>query len=521
MSRASTSRPETKTIRCAIYTRKSTEEGLGQDFNTLDAQREAAEAFIASQKHEGWVCVPDHYDDGGFTGGNMDRPAVKRLIADIEAGKVNCVVVYKVDRLSRSLLDFSRMMSVFEKHGVSFVSVTQQFNTTHSMGRLTLNILLSFAQFEREIISERTRDKIAAARRKGKFVGGRPVLGYDVLHAPGGPKLVVNEDEAQRARTIFNLYLQHETLIATCKELARRGWMTKTWTARNGNVKTGRPFDKHQLFKMLTNVVYIGKVRYREELHAGEHEAIIDESLWQQVQARLKGNGRGGGMSIRNKSGALLKGLLRCAPCGCAMTYTYSSKGNKHYRYYVCLGAQKRGYDTCPSKSLPAAEIERVVVEQIKKVAHDPELILRTFRQVKSDTQEKLKALRDEDRQVQRDLKRLNAELRTIAGAGGNGHRTDRLAEVQDAIRTAEQRSSELRDQMESLSHRAVTEHEARAALTAFDLLWATLTPRERARVVHLLIERVDYNGADGTVAVTFRPNGLQALSRQLEGAAA
>ena len=187
-------------MRCAIYTRKSTEEGLEQEFNTLDAQRESGEAYIAAQKHEGWVCLPDKYDDGGFTGGNLERPAMRRLLADIEAGKIDCVVVYKVDRLSRSLMDFARAMQTFEKHGVTFVSVTQQFNTTHSMGRLTLNILLSFAQFEREIISERTRDKIAAARRKGKFAGGKPLLGYDLPSTPAGPKLIVNEDEANQVR---------------------------------------------------------------------------------------------------------------------------------------------------------------------------------------------------------------------------------------------------------------------------------------------------------------------------------
>ncbi|MCA9311180.1 MAG: recombinase family protein, partial [Phycisphaerales bacterium] len=187
---------ENKRIRCAIYTRKSTEDGLEQDFNTLHAQRESGEAYIASQKAEGWVCLPKLYDDGGFTGGNMERPALRRLLADIETGEIDCVVVYKVDRLSRSLLDFSRLMEVFDRHGVSFVSVTQQFNTTHSMGRLTLNILLSFAQFEREIISERTRDKIAAARRKGKWAGGRPVLGYDLVPHPGGSKLEVNAVEA-------------------------------------------------------------------------------------------------------------------------------------------------------------------------------------------------------------------------------------------------------------------------------------------------------------------------------------
>ncbi len=209
-----------KRMKCAIYTRKSTEDGLEQEFNSLDAQRESGEAYIKSQAQEGWDCVSDKYDDGGFTGGNMDRPALRRLIADIEAGKIDCVVVYKVDRLSRSLLDFARMLEIFERHHVAFVSVTQQFNTTTSMGRLMLNVLLSFAQFEREIISERTRDKIAAARRKGKWSGGMPLLGYDV--DPRGSKLVVNEAEAARVRAIFELYLEHQSMIATIQELDRR-----------------------------------------------------------------------------------------------------------------------------------------------------------------------------------------------------------------------------------------------------------------------------------------------------------
>ena len=220
MKASTTSTKTRRTIRCAIYTRKSTEEGLEQEFNSLDAQRESGEMYVAAQKHEGWACLEERYDDGGFTGGNMDRPALKRLLADIEAGKVDVVVVYKVDRLSRSLLDFARIMEAFEKHGVSFVSVTQAFSTTNSMGRLTLNILLSFAQFERELVSERTRDKIAAARRKGKFSSGKPLLGCDIVSSPAGAKLVVNEDEANRVRGISELYLEHEALIPVVRELS-------------------------------------------------------------------------------------------------------------------------------------------------------------------------------------------------------------------------------------------------------------------------------------------------------------
>src|SRR6266851_7186859 len=230
------------TIRCAIYTRKSTEVGLEQNFNSLDAQREACLAYIQSQRHEGWKCLPTHYDDGGFTGGNMDRPALQRLLADVEAGQIDCVVIYKLDRLSRSLLDFARIIGVLEKHHVSFVSITQQFNSATSMGRLVLNVLLSFAQFEREIISERTRDKIAATRRKGKWAGGHPLLGYDV--DPRGVFLTVNEPEAARVRQIFALYLKHEGLLPVVEELERRSWVTKRWVTRKGRARGGRVFTK-------------------------------------------------------------------------------------------------------------------------------------------------------------------------------------------------------------------------------------------------------------------------------------
>ncbi|MCG3138850.1 MAG: hypothetical protein HJJLKODD_02719 [Phycisphaerae bacterium] len=427
-------------IRCAIYTRKSTEEGLEQEFNSLDAQREAAEAYIASQLHEGWVCLPDHYDDGGFTGANMERPALQRLFDNIQAEQIDCVVVYKVDRLSRSLMDFARMMEIFEKHRVSFVSVTQQFNTTHSMGRLTLNILLSFAQFEREIISERTRDKIAAARRKGKWSGGMPVLGYDV--DPHNLKLVVNDAEAERVREIFNLYVEKQSLIQTAKLLNERGWTTKHWTTRKGTTRGGQPFDKQILHRLLTNVTYFGQVRYKDEIHKGEHEAIVDEPIWQSVQRMVQSNGRTGGMHLHNKYGALLKGMVYCKPCASMMGHSYTvKKGHRCYRYYVCYTAQKQGWHACPSKALPAEEIERFVIEQIRAMGNDPQVRAMTLEQI-----------REQQPQVSK-------------------------AEVD-------------------------------AALAAFDPLWDTLSPREQARVIRLLVKRVDYDGANGKVAITFHETG-------------
>src|SRR6202162_3989651 len=270
-------------VRCAIYTRKSTEEGLDQEFNSLHAQREAAEAYIKSQKQLGWTLVANQYNDGGFSGSSLDRPALQKLLEDIEARRLDCVVVYKVARLSRSLLDFARLMDRFDQHSVSFVSVTQQFNTTSSLGRLTLNILLSFAQFEREIIGERTRDKMSAARRKGKWVGGTPVLGYDV--DPRGGRLVVEEAEARRVREIFGLYKTHRSLLKVLAELGTRRWKNKSWKSKRGIEHVGRPFVQATLRNLLTNAIYAGKVAHKGKIYPGEHAPIIEASLWEELHA--------------------------------------------------------------------------------------------------------------------------------------------------------------------------------------------------------------------------------------------
>ena len=263
-------------LRCAIYTRKSSEEGLDMEFNSLDAQREACEAYIASQKAEGWVCLRDKYDDGGFSGGTLERPALKDLIADIEDGLIDIVVVYKIDRLSRALMDFSKLVEIFDKHGVTFVSVTQSFNTTTSMGRLTLNILLSFAQFEREVIGERIRDKVAASRKKGIWMGGPVPLGYNVKDR----KLIVDPAEAETVRTIFTLYARSSSTAEVIRELDARAILTKT----------GRPYDKTSLLKTLHNKVYRGLAVHKGTAYPGEHDAIIDETLWDEVHEVIANN---------------------------------------------------------------------------------------------------------------------------------------------------------------------------------------------------------------------------------------
>ena len=495
-----------KPVRCAIYTRKSTEEGLDQDFNTLDAQREAAEAFIASQKHEGWVALPDLYDDGGFTGGNLERPAMQRLMADVEAGKVDCIVVYKVDRLSRSLLDFARVMEVLDRHGCSFVSVTQQFNTTHSMGRLTLNILLSFAQFEREIISERTRDKMSAARAKGKWVGGGVILGYD---AAGG-RLLVNEDEAERVRRVFRLYIEKGSILPTATELNRRGWGRKSWTGRKGQACGGRPWDKANLRATLTNPAYIGLVRFKGELITGEHEAILDRKTWDAVQAILTRNRRDGGASVRNKHGALLRGLLRCGSCNVGMHHTYSKKGDRLYRYYVCHHALKRGWDTCPTKSVPAGEIEKFVVEQIRAIGQDPALAADVASQAKARSAADARDLQAEDAALRKSLRDAAREVATCVG-GPNSVR--HLADLQDRIGAAENRLTEIASDLEAAGASTVTTDTVTSALRGFDDAWEGLATTERTRLLALLIGRITYDGQAGTMAITFRPNGFDTIS--------
>lgn len=502
------------TVRCAIYTRKSSDEGLQQDFNSLDAQREAAEAYIASQKNEGWVWLPDRYDDGGYTGGNMERPALKRLLADIEADRIDCVAVYKVDRISRSLLDFARMMETFERHRVSFVSVTQHFNTATPMGRLILNILLSFAQFEREIIGERIRDKIAASRQKGKWTGGTPILGYDVDRSNGSPKLVVNPGEASRVCQIFELYLELGSLLPVVTELARRGWANKAWTTRASTQRGGLPFDKCRLYNLLTNILYVGKVRNKGEVYAGEHEAILSEAMFARVQQQLHRNGRNGTVEHRNRHGALLRGLLYCKACSRAMTHTFASRGNKRYRYYTCTNSIKNGRRKCPVGSLPASEIEKAVVDQIRVIGQDPDLLAETLRQARTQAEASIELLTTERRAVERSLARCHADIRQIASSEPATSATSaRIADLHDQIGQFERRLAEIEGQIAGQEGDLITDSEVAAALRDFDGVWTALSPKEQIRLINLLVSRVEFDARESTIETSFHPSGIKALA--------
>ena len=358
-------------MRCAVYTRKSTDEGLDQEYNSIDAQRDAGHAYIASQRAEGWTPVADDYDDPAFSGGNMERPALKRLMADIEAGKIDIVVIYKIDRLTRSLADFSKMVEVFERQGVSFVSVTQQFNTTTSMGRLMLNILLSFAQFEREVTGERIRDKIAASKRKGMWMGGVPPIGYDVRNR----RLVPNEREAKVVRHIFQRFVELGSSTMLVKELRLDGVTSKAWTTQDGKVREGKLIDKSLIYKMLGNRTYLGELRHKEQWYQAEHPPIVDRALWDNVHAILATNGRVRGNATRATVAYLLKGIV-FGNDGRALSPWHTTKKNgRRYRYYVPQRDAKEHAGASGLPRLPAAELESAVLEQLRTVLRAPELL--------------------------------------------------------------------------------------------------------------------------------------------------
>ena len=425
-------KPPVRKLRCAIYTRKSSEEGLEQEFNSLDAQRDACRAYIASQRSEGWLELAEHYDDGGISGATLERPALKRLLADIEEDRVDVVVVYKIDRLSRALMDFAKLVEVFDRNNVTFVSVTQSFNTTTSMGRLTLNILLSFAQFEREVIGERIRDKFAASRKRGMWMGGVVPLGYEVQDR----KLIINEPEAATVRMIFERFLT----VGSATTLAR------ALSAERVRSRRGNPIDKGFLYKLLSNRIYIGEAVHKGTAYPGEHQPIISRDLWDKVHSILAAKPRTRASNTRAQTPALLKGLI-FGPGGRAMSPSHTRKSARLYRYYVDQSVLKGGSDACAIRRVPAAEIEAAVVDQLRGMLRTPEIIVATWRSA--------------------------------------------------------------RPEMEGL-----TEAQVREALHQLDPLWDQLFPAEQARIVQLLVERVDV-GANG-IDIRLRTAGLASLVGEL-----
>ena len=490
-------------VRVACYCRVSVAERGKTQFTSIDAQREALDSYVASQRVLGWRAVDEQYVDDGYSGGKVDRPAFQRLLADARAGRFDVLAVVKFDRLSRTQIDFLRTVEELDKLGVKFVSITQNLDTSNSMGRCMLNVMSAFAQLEREVIAERTRDKMGAARRKGMWTGGRVVLGYDVV----GKKLVVNEPEAEVVRRIFAMYLEFGGLVATVEELRLRGVSNKRWTTKSGEVQGGSLFEKNSLGTTLRNPLYIGCVRAGDQVVEGEHQAIVERDVWDAVQARLSAQTPSEGARASKRSKALLSGLARCR-CGAAMTPTHTKNGVKRYAYYVCSTAVKRGKAACAGSRVSAGVIEQFVVEQVRKVGRDASVL------------EAAVAADREERDAERAKRALElGELR--AGRGRHVGDRDRLIaaigegkapasvmvrveELDGIVALADARIAGLERDLAALAGTSDVEA-LKAALAEFDGVWGTLDLAERARVLALVLDEVVVDGTTGAAELRFR----------------
>jgi len=504
--------PRATARRVAVYTRVSTDEQAILEFNSLQAQEQICKTYVSMRSDdpaakEKWV-ASETYTDSGYSGGTLERPGLMRLMTDIEARRIDTIIVYKVDRLSRSIHQFYRIWEVLQHYGVDLISATQDLNTSTSQGKLMLNMLLSFGQFEREQISERTRDKVAAARKRGRWTGGMPILGYDI--DPRGGRLTVNEDEAPMVREIFKLYETMTSLTKVVEELGRRGWRRKTWTLKSGLVRKGAAFDKPGLLHLLRNPLYCGKVSHRGTFYPGEHSAIIDYDAWAHVQVQLNRNGSAGYQGERSNSEALLKGLLRCAHCGRAMTPSYAVKGARRYCYYVCQSRLKQGAHACPAGRVAAKEVEQRVVEQLRAIGRDPELTAETVRQARVQLQERRTSLAAERRELAKDLGRRRASMKRLLGRNsGTGDLAGKLAEVQGKIQASEGRIAAIDRELAATKGQDVDEREVAMAFEAFGPVWEALLTTERARILGHLTEGIAYDGRDGRTVVMLRPGGI------------
>ncbi len=496
----------------AIYTRKSTDTGLDSEFSSIDNQREACEAFIRSQREEGWVLNEERFDDGGFSGGTIERPALRRLLLLVKAGEIDCVVVYKIDRLSRSLLDFVRLLELFESKKIAFVAVTQQINTTTSAGRLMLNVLISFAQFERELCSERTREKIHAARKKGRYTGGTPPLGYSIN--PITHQLEVAPEEATMIRELFELYLEHRSLLAVVKVVNARGWVRKSWLTARQELRGGKALNKVYLQRLLTNPLYLGKAFLKGDLYPGLHEAIVDEETFNQVGALLVANRNYADPSRRCHGNALLRGLVRCGRCGAVMAHTWTRKGGRRYSYLGCNTAQKQGRSACPTPTLPAGDVEAAVINEIKRLAQDPALIDQVFaealEQAKQNREllemDRTRLLRQRE-QREEAIKRLVSSLESPEGQSPAvigqriGERQAEIAQLNLRLQDVEQELNTLTSQTLDRDHLAQT-------LAQFTDLWDVLYPIEQVKLVRSVIETVVYHDEAERFEIRFRFTG-------------
>lgn len=468
--------PAARPIRVAIYTRQSVSEN-GADSASLKVQREAAEAYVLSQRAENWVPLADRYDDAGVSGGTTERPALRRLLADVQAGHVDVVLTYKVDRLSRSLVDFVNMIALFDRHECRFVSVTQAFDSRGSLGRLSLGIMATFAEYERALIRERTRDAIVAARRKGKWTGGCAPWGYDIVSG----KLIVNPIEAPRVAEAFKVYLEIGSLLGTAAALNERGWTTKVTGTRDGKTRGGKEWNKTNLHGVLTSPLYAGRIIAGGESVVGEHAAIIDEKTWQAVQEKLAGNAVAGSSGERRRSNALLGGgLLKCGTCGASMTPTHCRKGPRKYSFYACSRRVKGGKSACPAPYVSAPKVESEYVARIAEQAADPRVVEAVVAAATEQLAERKRTLAEESRAVHRAIRDIEKQRETLGG--------EPRARIDARIAENRGRLDALAVEREALNGVTIVADQIAGLLAgSFEQVWGQMTSRERRRVVELL----------------------------------
>lgn len=467
-------------IRCAVYTRKSSDEGLDQQFTSLDAQRQACEAMVTSKRGLGWTCLPTRYDDGGYSGGNVERPGLRRLLADVERGEIDAIVVYRLDRLTRSIKDFGTLMDVLNKHTVSLASVSESLDTATAPGRLMVHLLLSFAQYERELASERTRDKIAASRRKGIWTGGRPVLGYNFKDS----RLTINAAEATVVRSIFARYLELRSLSAVLADLNSRCVMNKGWTTKAGRTMGGLKFHKSTLHLLLSNPLYVGRVPHKDKTFEGQHEGIVNAEVFARVQAVLAENGRSGESLTRNTYGGLLKGILRCGCCATPMVHT-TTRGGKGvvHRYYSCRTRQVVGPKRCTGGLVPAEQIEQFVIGKVRAGFADAGLITLVLDVARARAEERVR-----DLEARRTLAAQDAPTTATGRASDASQSLDReIAAARDAV-----------------PDRATVQ----AGVEAFEPIWSSLSPTERARLLAMVVSGVTFDAKAGSITIALHDEG-------------
>jgi site-specific DNA recombinase len=490
-------------VRVAIYTRKSVTDGLEQSFNSLHAQRESVEAYVRSMRCEGWQALEERYDDGGYSGGSMDRPAFQRLMADVAAGKVDVVAVYRQDRVSRSLLDFITMLHELGRRRIEFVSVTERFDSSTPSGRFVLHQLASVAQYERESIALRTKDKVSASRRRGMWTGGRPVLGYDVVDK----KLVVNPSEAEHVRNIFQLYLDLGGVLAVVAELRLRGITNKRWTTKAGASQGGSLFDRNVLTGLLKNPLYVGMVRAGDEIVEGEHDAIIARDVWEAAQRQFAAQAPRLAARGSKRSNALLAGIARCK-CGAALSRTTSKRPGRTYTYYACSRSTKHGQAACPGSRVTVGELDAFVVQQVREIGRDPSVI------------EAAVAADRDQRGVER--RRLEVELSALKAARGRhaGERerviaavgagaapqglVARVGQLDGLVAEADARIAALSQDLAALAAPSDVEG-LRAALLEFEGVWDELDKTERARALALVLDEVVVDAKSGEAELRLR----------------